>query len=326
MPDYCNITTDLQRVFAKIEDYQARERLDNLTVLSGTVYKQNGTGYVSGVFWDGEPLEKASSEPSPLSSLDEGAFWYVEDTDTLYINNGDTVSGHIIEAAEDWDSFKTAQRNKAMQMIDAYLNNLYVTPLIPRTRKLHDSADYEYPIVRATALYTCYLIIARVNKRDPNAIALLKEFYNPDPGPDEQKGIINQLLEGTLVLQDQISVREVGHWNVYPGSSNSVDVTPIFSGMYTGAGYRVWRIQIDTGGAVGTATFKVSYDGGTSWDLTGQSTRDTDNDKQRVSINSGISAYFPDATYTAGDYWDLELFPISDTAGMARIKSITAIR
>jgi len=155
MADYCNTTTDLQRVFSGIETYNGLEIAEDFTLVSGTVYRKHGTGFVSAVLWNGTALEEASSTPSPLSSLGEGEFYYSAAADTLYINDAaDPADGDIL-VGEDWDTLKTACRDKAQQMVDAYLNNKYVTPLIPRSKQVHDTADYEYPIVRATALCTC---------------------------------------------------------------------------------------------------------------------------------------------------------------------------
>jgi len=325
MPDYCNTTTDLQRVFPLIEQYQAREILHNISLLSGTVYKQDGTGHVSSVrYGNGTVLTEASSAPSPISSLDEGEFYYDSDNDVLYMNDGIDLTGETVEVGEDWDSFKTEMRDKAQQIIDAYLNNMYVTPLVPRSRKTHDSADYEYPIVRAAALCTCWLIMSRVDPRAPEVMAIKKEFYNPNPEPGETKGLINQLTDGEMVLQDQISVREVGSWNVYPYAFNSVDVNPILFGIYTGSAFRVWRVQVDGGGTPDSATFKVSYDGGGNWDV--ETVAMQNDDDIRVYVSDGVYAYWPNVTYTTGDYWDLELHPLSDTATGLKISSIKAVR
>ena len=320
MPDYCNITTDLQQVFSRIEDYQAKEILTNWTLDIGTIYYKQGTGYVAKVWWNGVALEAATAYPPS-----DGEFSFVADDDTLYVNNYADPDDAEVLAGEDWDSFKTINRDKAQQMVDAYLNAKYATPLIPRSRKLHDSADYEYPIVRATALCTCFLIINRVNPNDPNADKLYKEFYNPNPDIGEPKGIINQLLDGDMVLQDQISSREIGNWNIYPNASNSVDNSPILIGKYTGSQYKVWRIQVDGAGAPSAGTFKVSYDGGNDWNLTEKDMVDTDNDKYRINIADGIYIYWPDVSYSVGDYWDVELFPQSDTASYAQITSFKAV-
>jgi hypothetical protein len=148
--------------------------------------------------------------------------------------------------------------------------------------------------------------------------------YNPEPGGE--KGIINKLIDGDIVLQDQITARETGNWNIYAGSSNTVTYQPILIGLYNGSQYKRWRVQIDTGGAVGTATYKVSYDGGTTWDLTLQPTKDAANDEYRMYIGDGIYVYWPETTWVLNEYWTVELFPMTDTASGVKVSSITMSR
>lgn len=321
--NYCNITTDLQRVFSRIEDYQAKEIIENWTLHLSNRWKKQGTGYLEKLW-----VDELAYTLTDTAAVDEEEFYYDADKDVLYIHiTGDTdPNDSEIYVGEDWDTYKTAMRDKAQQIIDSYLNGKYATPLVPRNRKTHDDSDYEYPIVQATALCTCWLIINRVEPNDISGKALYKQFYNPMPEPGEVKGIINQLIDGELVLQDQISAREVGCWNIFPNPSNSVDSFPIFSGIYTGSQYKIWRLQVDTAGAPGTGTWKVSYDGGTTWDLNLKDMKNATNDQYRMSIADGIYVYWPNVSYGDGDYWDIELHPLSDTATNVKIFSIRAVR
>jgi len=168
--------------------------------------------------------------------------------------------------------------------------------------------------------------MSRVAPSDEDVKAIYREFYNPNPETGETKGLINQLVDGDMVLQDQQSVREIGGFNVYPWSSNTVTVQPIFYGPYTGYKEMLWRVQIDTAGALGTATYKVSYDGGSNWDLTLQKTKDDDNNQIRFSIANGMYIRWPAETYVEGEYWDVELFPSTDIATNAKISTIRAVR
>lgn len=328
MPDYCNITTDLQNVFSRIEEYQGREIVENWVVDSApnNLYKKTGTGYLSAVYVDGSAFDLHATKAALLEQ-EEGAY-YDSNEDALYIitDGGNDPDNHTVEVGIDWADFKEDMRDKAQQIMDAYLNNSYVTPLIPRSRQLHDTSNYEYPIVEATACITCALIMQRTAPDDPNARELMRRAWNANPEIGEDKGIINKLVDGDMMLQDQISPREIGSWNIYPYASNSIDFSPIIIGKYSGSTYLKVRVQIDTAGAVGTATFKLSWDGGTNWDLTLQKTADADNDTYRMSIGNGLYLYFPAATYGLNDYWDVELFPGSDTADITKIGSIRLTR
>lgn len=322
MPTYCNITTDLQDVFSRIEEYQAKEIIENWTNVSGTIYKKAGTGHVAMVFWNGTKLT-AGTTTSPSA----GQYYYDSSNDVLYVNNSADPASHTVEVGTDWTTFKTTMRNRAQMIVDAYLNTVYTTPLLPRDRKTHDAnAYYEWFIIEATACLTCSFIIKRVRPNDPNGALLFKRAINPDPQPGESKGILDMIKAGELVRQDQITAREVGNWSIFAASANTVTDSPQLMGTYTGSMYKVWRIQIDTGGAPGTGTYKVSYDGGTTWDLTVQDMKDADNDEYRMSIADGIYIYWPNITWVVDEYWDVELYPMSDSADISKIGSIRIYR
>lgn len=326
---YCNVTTDLTDVFPDIERYQEKFLVENWLSVTGNAntYQSRGIGQVNLAFDDGEPLTVQTSIANVQSNA--GSYYYDSDKDILYVHpfgSDDLTSADImIEAGEDWDTLKDNLRDKSMQLMDSILNPRYPTPLMPRQIKTHDTADYEYPIVRCCALLTCAFIAKRRDPSDENGMKLYKEAWNSNPDADEQKGWLNQLKDGDMVLQDQISGREVGGFNVYPYASNTATAYVWILGEYTGSIYARWRLEIDTSGGVGTATWKLSRDGGTNWDLTLQDTFDADDDTKRIYLTEGLSALFY-GTFADGDYWDIEVFPISDSATVSKIGSIEASR
>jgi hypothetical protein len=163
----------------------------------------------------------------------------------------------------------------------------------------------------------------RRNPADPIGEKFYREVWNPEPPSDESKGLLNQLLDGDIVLTDQASVKRAGGWILVPYASNTVTRGPILSGEYSGIKKEKWRIQIDTSGAPGTGDYKVSYNGGTSWDLTDQEMIDTDEDEIRMGITEGIYIEWPaGVAQVSGEYWDLYLFPNTDTVETATIGSI----
>jgi len=322
---YCNVTTDLTDVFPDIEIYQEKFDLKGWVTVTGNAntYAVYGCGQINMAFDNQVKLVLKTSITTVQATA--GTFWYDSDNDVIYVHAFDSdnlttaaQSTTLIEAGEDWDALKDNMRDKAMQWVDAILNNRYPTPLMPRQIKTHDTADYEYPIVRSTALLTCAFIAKRRSPTDANGIALYKEAYNDNPEPGESKGLLNQLRDGDMVLQDQISGREVGGFNVYPYASNTATAYVWFIGEYGGSQYERWRLQIDTLGAIGTATWKLSRDGGTGWELTKQDTFDTDDNSRRIHITDGIYAIFM-GTFATTDYWDIEVFPVTDEAGVSKM-------
>jgi hypothetical protein len=324
---YCNTTTDLLDCYPYLERFQGKITLEGFVLAAGqtNTYAVYGCGQIELVFDNGVPLTEKTSVA--LVEATAATWWYDDNNDVVYVHATDndnliTVAQTttLIEAGQDWDTLKTTMRNNAQQFVDSILNTRYPTPLMPRLIKTHNTQDYEYPVVRATALLTCAFLIRRRNPEDATAMALYKEAYNSNPEPGETKGILNQLKDGDIVLQEQISGREVGGFNVYPYASNTATAYVWFIGTYSGRMYERWRLAIDTAGAVSTATWKVSRDGGSNYDLTLQSTFDVTNDDRRIYILDGIYAVFY-GTFAVTDYWDIEVFPLSDTASFSKLGS-----
>lgn len=254
-------------------------------------------------------------------------FWYDATVDIVYIHptsNGDPAD-YEYEIGEDWDGFLTDCKNDAMQLIDGWLNKKYTTPLIARDNKDHSTDDYEFPIKRSCAALTCYFIINRRNPGDPEAMDLYKIAWNNNP--EEVKGYINMYLDNELVRQDTVTDREAFYGNIFPTSGNTTaEPGVIVSGIFTGATFQIWLLTITTGGAPGTAKFKLSLDNGTTDTYTGQDTLKSGSDI-RVPLSHGLYATFPASSYTANDTWTIEAYPQdSSLAGGNKIRSITLTR
>jgi hypothetical protein len=329
---YCNVTTDLTDVYPDIERYQEKFILEGWVSVAGNAntYAVFGCGQINMVFDNGVMLTLKTSIATVQTAA--GSWWYDSDNDVVYVHAVDsddltTVAQTTtrIEAGEDWDTLKDNMRDNAMQFMDSVLNPRYPTPLMPRQIKTHDTSDYEYPVVRTCALLTCAFLAKRRNPSDKTGNMLYEEAWMPEPESDKQKGWLNQLRDGDMVLQDQISAREVGSFNVYPESGITATAYTWFLGTYTGLQFERWRLQIDTAGAVGTATWKLSRDGGTNWDLTLQKTFDADNNDRRIYLLDGISAIFY-GTYGADDYYDIEVFPLTDDPGVAKVGNARSYR
>lgn len=323
---YCNVTTDLTNAYREIDRYKGYFELDSTrwSVYSGSVYVQYETGYVSALFENGVPLTAVSSIANVNS---ERKYFYDSTNDALYVycTSGANPNTKTIEAGETWNSFKTTCRNDAQEMLEGFLRSKFITPfqkvLSPRTS--YNSESYDFEIRHATALLTCYLIIKRLNPDDKIADKLFKEVYNPDPEPEEVKGIVQQIIDGDVVLNIQQANRLAGGYNVYEGASNSGTGNIIVTGTYVGSQKEIWTVTIDNAGAVGTATFKFSRDGGTTWDLTSQDTKD--DSVRRIHVADGIYIEFV-GTFSLNDTWQIELFPLDEKTEISQFHSIRVER
>jgi hypothetical protein len=325
---YCNTTSDLTNAYREIDRYKGYFTLDSTkwAVHASNVYIQKETGQVNALFEDGVPLTKMAS----LALIVAAAQWFYDSTnDYLYVwctANADPDT-KTMESGESWAAFKATCRNDAQEMLEGFLRNVFVTPFrkIIAPDESYNSASYDFWIVRATALLTCYLMVKRLNLDDKLAEYLYREVYNTEPEPGEKRGIVQYILDGAISLKIQRSNREPGGFNVYDYASNTATAFVEITGSYLGSQKQIWRLQIDTSGAVGTATWKLSKDQGTTWDTTLQKTRKSDSDQRRFTLGSGIDAEFV-GTFVSGDYWDIELFPISDIPDRSQFSSVTMVR
>jgi hypothetical protein len=265
-----------------------------------------------------------------LAGLDEAGEWaYDHLTDTLYVWCTGNVNPNTLtmEIGERWDDFKRSCRNIAQGKVEGFLASVLPIPFpkIAPPKEDYNSALYDPHITDIVAKMTCYEIISRLNPNDPVGMKLYKDVYNAEPEIGESKGLVNLVKDGELILKPMRSTREPGSFNVNESEANAVDVFFEVSGRYTGSLYQIWRLEIDLGGVPGTATYKLSFDGGSNWEQTGKETWSSDGDVKRVSIGSGIYVRFY-GTFTIGEYIDLELFPDTDVPDVSKVGSIRMTR
>jgi hypothetical protein len=325
---YCNITTDLTDLSLYAEQYQGKRIIEGWTLVSGQTktYYHYATGQVNQVFQDGTPLTVRAS--IALVEANASSWYYDATIDILYIQTSaslDPDGSCVIEIGEDWDGFKTTMRNSAEEEMDGYLKSKYHVPLLPRIRKIHSTGDYESIVKNIAAALTCRNIIRRVNPADPKARQVEKIALNSEPETGEEKGLINKLMDGDIALQDQIVANEVTGWKgPYPYASNTATAYIWLWGQYTGDAQEYWQLKIDTAGGVGTATWKLSKNGGSTYSPVLQSTLVSGAQDRLVYLGDGIYVLFY-GTFGVGDYWDFEVIPGSYEPDVSVIGSVEMV-
>jgi hypothetical protein len=330
---YCNTTTDLRDVFPQVGNYQGKKLIERFVSVSGNAntYMADGVGYVEEVFDDGVQLTVQTSIANVQSNA--GSYYYIADTDLLYVHafgSDDLTAASIpdIEVGVDWDDFKTRMLNDAEEEMNTYFSKLFSIPLNPRLIKLHSSNDYESPVRLSCAYLTCRNIVRRLAPDDMIARSLEKVALNSNPVEGEELGLIDKILKGEIYLQDQIAPGDVGSVsNMEEGASNSGTgyVRFVSGSKYTGSEHQRWRLKMDTAGAPGTATWKLSYDTGSNYDVTLQETFNVNNNQRRINIGSGLEVVFW-GTFTTNDQWDFDVYPQTDLIDRPQITSTLLVR
>lgn len=325
---YCNTGTDLQSAFADIETYNHRQVVKGweLTASQSSTYEHYTTGYVGSVYQNNKTLVIKTSIAQVEAA--NSSFLYDETNDILYVNmddGNDPDTADTVEVApyDTWANFKQQAVYDAMSELHALLDPKFPVPLPMDRNPLAVSGEtrhYEYDIVQSTAILACKNIIRGTNPGDVNVKILMELLIN-----EEETGIIDEHRSGKRAFKFEQSGDErkavIEPLSVTDGSGRI-----IVYGKYSGAHRDTWLITITTAGAINedtTPKYKVSFDNGTTDDLTDQQGAYA----ERL-LKDGISIAFDDreGNFTQNDTWLIHVEPGGLEAGNATFRSASLRR
>jgi len=277
-----------------------------------STYFKSNTGYYGAVFEDGVALTAKTS----ISTVEATAstFWYDSDNDILYIHCSDGLDPdtHTITAGtEDWNDLKTLCRNDAMEEVESYLDIKYPRPL-PFAKNSYNSVKYDSDLVRATAFVTVRKIIEH---RDPNN-QLIELFWKRVYSSEEPYGLLWEYREGKRTFSFEYTKDEFnGNVEIIMLDSTSTGKIHI-AGKGIATDHWIYRVKIDTPGAVETATYKISDDDGRTWFSTLLQTYE-----QYSPLAAGLWIRF-EGTFVLNDEWKIEIAGGPDKIANSKITSI----
>ena len=239
--EYCT-DRDLQDIFPHIAEYDLKRRIYNWkTTDTSNQYQAFNTGTITQLYFDG--IEGTSVSDSPDADYE---YNYSSTTDSIQVFHSSTNPNNMImEAGDDWSDIKTRFRRKASRLIESHLDNRL-------SREVLKDREGNYPeiIVHITALQTVILLL---KSHDPTNDVIA-------PFQEELNEILDGLKAGSIVLPTAISgdsskgvIREVS-------VNASSDLRPIeLKGHYSGTGYELLKVYIDSGegGIIGTSKMTV---------------------------------------------------------------------
>jgi len=296
---YCNVTTDLQLVDSEIEKFFPVETLAGWTLTSGQTYtyQYDNPGYTGIVWEDSDTLVEKTSIATVEATA--STWWFDSTNNILYVHCSDGLDPdtHTIEiAADDWKTYKEIQRNNAMEIVESYLDPAFNRPL-PFAKNSYNSAKYDYDLVRSCALITCALIRKANNPQDMIAQAFEKEVWDPI----NESGILYEHLQGKRKFSFETS-KDDFNGRLENITLDSTSTGRIYlSGIGISEQHKIYRIKIDTAGAVETATFKISDDNGLTWYSTLIKTY-----YEPQYISKGLWIRF-EGTFVVDDEWKIEI-------------------
>lgn len=241
---------DLQDLLPGFEGYDLKRRIYNFVVDSGTRYVSHNCGVVTQLYADGKDLGSAQGA---IGQVDVNDYWFYDSTtDAVYYYNATTAPNNIImEAGDDWATINTRFTQKGSRLVESKID-ARLAGEIWKDRE----GNYPEVIVRASTLQTAILLLSST---DPESAYI-------EPFKDELDELLEGLNKGTIVLPHQRSIdSSCGIIRTVTQNAAS-DLFPVeLKGDYTGSGYELLKVFIDTSenGAIGTAKMSVSGKDGT---------------------------------------------------------------
>jgi len=321
MPSYC-AATDLSKVFTDIGNYDRKLPLsqNDWTVYNASdVDMQQDTGPVGALFRNGVNL--GSPQINVVACNADGKWYYSNKSgeEVLYCFNIAAASTYTwMVAPTGWYTAQTNAISNASERLEGLLDPKMPRPL-PETTRAGSTYDYDWPIVKATALLAC---IDLVEASAPGA-AVLEDLRTQLFG---ENGIITQINAGIAKLSFEWTRSDGGALEV--GAINGATTgRPVDAVGSPTVQYNRYKIKIGTGGTITAGTDNTTVTFGVT-DLEGSTVvSDTVIDQTEYhGIGGGYSARFIPGVYTANDYWWLTVQDQSAAPDTSDIYQITLRR
>ena len=269
-------------------------------------------------------LDNSTLKDNSGLTTDASPYYYYYDSDldfVFLVVDGEATGGanpadHLLEAGEDFSTVVTQFRTDASRYLDSRLD-----PNLPKNQLKDKSGNFDYMIIRTTALIASSFMI---KTKDP-ASEMATSFM------DEADKNIEALNNGGAALSWQNTsdaskgvIRDV----TYAGTVRPVDTRGRWSGTYD-----LVKVKIDTtGGAIGTATYSVWTKNGDKLGMNEGNqvvtTEIINGDYQALA--NGLQIRFAgtnfDSTATVNDTWEIEVTGWAEEVDSSSLKHIKLTR
>ena len=307
---YCT-HKELKRVFPQLDSFDNKKQIYGWTEVTSNKYAAHNSGIVSQLFADGEDLGPAQSAHTDLNV--EGEWFYNSAEDVCYYYSASNPLDKLMEGGEEFTAMVTQYRTDASRYLDSMLD-----PNMPKEALKDKEGNFDYIIIRSTALIAANFMI---KSHDPNselASALMEEANNN----------IENINQGRAALSWQVSrdssqgiVRDVTYTS---GKIRPVDTRGEWSGTYD-----LIKVKIGTGGVLGTATYNVYVKDGDGLKNQQVITNEVINGDYQ-SLAGGLEIRFAgstDATQAAAnDEWEIEVFGRHEVVDVSSGKAVKMTR
>ena len=303
--DYVHIVDGGGVEYAYIESINLGANQINVRrgALGTTIYRHPTGGLVDPGFQD-------------ILRVDELNHWFYDEYyDQVLMYSTTTPNDKLVEAGEDFTTLVTQFRTDASRYLDSKLD-----PNLPKNQLKDKSGNFDYLIVRTTALLAAVFMIRATDPTSEMATAMM----------EEAQGNIDDLNNGKAALSHQNTadsskgvIRDV----TYTGTVRPVDTRGHYSGTYD-----LIKIKITTGGAIGTAKYSVWVKDGDKLGMNegNQTVTDQIINGDYQTLTGNLQLRFEgtnfDSTAAANDIWEVEVMGWSEEVDSNNLKPIRMTR
>ena len=309
-PIYCT-HKELKRVYPNIDSFDVKTPIYGWTTVSTNKYAAHNSGFDSQLFVNGEDLGAAQSAHTDLNV--EGEWFYNSAEDVCYYYSASSPADKLMEAGEEFTAMITQFRTDASRYLDSKLD-----PNLPREQLKDKSGNFDYMIIRSSALIAAAFLIRATDPTNTSATALM----------EEAQGNIDALNSGGAALSWQ-TTRDASRGIIRDVTYTDGKIRPVDTrGMWNGT-FDLVKVKIITGGVLGTATYSVwTKDSDTLKTNQVVTAEKINGDYQ--SLAGGLEIRFAgetDATVaTANNEWEIEVMGATEHIDASGVKSVNNSR
>ena len=311
-PIYCT-HLELKRVFPQLDEFDQKSPIYGWVEVTTNKYAAHDSGVVTQLFANGEDLGAAQSAHTDLNV--EGEWVYNSAEDVCYYYSASTPLDKLMEGGEEFTAMVTQFRTDASRYLDSRLD-----PNLPREQLKDKSGNFDYMIVRTTALIAASFMIKTNDPTSEMAASFMEEAEKN----------ITDMNNGNAALSWQNTsdgskgvIRDV----TYTGTVRPVDTRGRYSGTYD-----LIKVKITTGGAIGTAKYSVWAKDGDKLGMNEGTQVITDEivNGDYQSVAGGLQIRFAgtnfDSTAAANYVWEIEVSGFAEEVDSSSLKPIRMTR
>ena len=298
---------NLLKYFNRASDFSSKIQVFP-TLTSGNLHLFRDSGYATALFVNGEELAAAQSASSDVDS--NGEWFYNGDTNQVEYYNSNysstTINEQIFEIGQDYTDFLNRTLVDASLELHNYLDARYSTPIEKSkqidadTTPVTVAEEYDPILIKAT----CYIAAANLI-RAKEGQSEEADYYHSLVTNAEGTGLIDRLNQGIYKLSNEIDANDKKGKILYRTTTGTMDLVEL-EGEYHGEKYDLLKVDIEAGGAYGTATFTVSYLSNDR--LFGATTNPVTITGGLQHIYNGIYGRFQGTSANVNDLWHIEVY------------------